>query len=107
ELFRFRCPECGAATQVLYPMLYHDMQRKLMIWMIPDDGSGAATKPPEGPGLPTGGPMAGYKTRSVNSVNELLEKILIFDAELDDLTLEMIKIIIAFQAEAAGQPKDE
>ena len=107
ELFRFRCPKCGAATQVVYPMLYHDMQQQFMIWMIPDDGSGDAPPPePPGPGLPSGGVMSGYKTRSVNSVNELLEKVLIFDANLDDVTLEMIKIVIAFQAEAAGQPKD-
>ena len=107
QLFRFKCPNCGAATQVLYPMLYHDMQRKLMIWMIPDDGSGASPPAePVGPGLPKGGAMEGYRTRSVNSANELLEKVLIFDAELDDLTLEMLKIIIAFQAEAAGEPKD-
>jgi hypothetical protein len=112
ELFRFTCPGCGATTQVVYPMLYHDMQRKLMIWMMPDDdddGDDDDVGPPAesgGSGLPRGGVMDGYTARSVRSVNELLEKILIFDADLDDVALEMVKIIIATQLEAGGQPKD-
>ena len=106
ELFRFTCPECKAVTQVVYPMLYHDMQRKLMVWMIPDDDSGRPGEP-EGPGLNVqSGATAGYTARLVSTVNELLEKIMIFDAQLDDLTLEMVKIVIATQLEAAGEPKD-
>ena len=110
ELFRFTCPSCGAATQVVYPMLYHDMQRKLMIWLMPDDGDDdlrpERPAPPDPPGIPQGGAMAGYTARSVGSLNELLEKVLIFDFELDDLALEMVKIVIATQLEAAGHPKD-
>jgi hypothetical protein len=106
ELLRFTCPECGATTQVVYPMLYHDMKQKLMIWMTPDDGSGAAAAPDERQELPNEGVLAGYRARSVRSVNELLEKIVIFDAQLDDVALEMVKIIIATQLQAAGEPAD-
>jgi len=87
-------------------MLYHDMQQKLMIWMIPEDEPGDAAGELETPGMPTGGAMEGYRGRRVDSVNELLEKILVFDAQLDDLAIEMVKIIIATQLEANGQPKD-
>ena len=103
ELFRFTCPGCTAVTQVVYPMLYHDMQRKLMIWMIPDDDDGAPGEP-EGPVINVqSGATAGYTARVVSSVNELLEKIMIFDAQLDDLALEMVKIVIATQLEATGR----
>jgi hypothetical protein len=106
ELFRFKCPKCGAATQVVYPMLYHDMGQKLMIWMIPEDEPGEAMGELQMPGMPDGGAMADYRGRRVDSVNELLEKILIFDAQLDDLAIEMVKILIATQLQAAGQPDD-
>ena len=82
-------------------MLYHDMQRRLMIWMIPDGGE------PDGPAINAkSGANAGYTARVVGSANELLEKIMIFDAQFDDLALEMVKIVIATQLEATGQPKD-
>jgi hypothetical protein len=107
DLFRFKCPSCGRATQVMYPMLYHDMQRKLMIWLLPDDNDDDLRgSPPVPPGMPEGDALAGYKFRSVGSVNELLEKILVFDFDLDDLALEMVKIVIATQLEGAGHPKD-
>jgi hypothetical protein len=106
ELFRFRCPGCAAITQVVYPMLYHDMQRKFMIWMISADDDGPPGEP-EGPGVNAqSGATAGYTARVVSSVNELLEKILIFDAQLDDLALEMVKIVIQTQLQAGGQPAD-
>jgi hypothetical protein len=87
-------------------MLYHDMQQKLMIWLIPDDEPGDPAGELETPGLPAGGSMADYRARRVDSINELLEKILLFDAQLDDVALEMVKIVIATQLEAAGEPKD-
>jgi hypothetical protein len=106
ELLRFTCPDCGAATQFVYPLLYHDMQRRLMVWMIPDENGKPAEPDAPAPGESVLGVVTGYTARVVSSPNELLEKILIFDAELDDLALEMFKIIIRLQVEAAGQPQD-
>jgi len=109
ELLRFTCPGCGAVTQFVYPLLYHDMERRLMLWMIPDNADGTrATVDADTPvpGAVGGGIVPGYVARLVSSPNELLEKILIFDAGLDDLAIEMFKIVVNLQVEAAGLPKD-
>ncbi|MEA2734598.1 MAG: hypothetical protein QOE14_1049, partial [Humisphaera sp.] len=105
ELFRFRCPHCGAVTQVAYPMLYHDMERQFMIWMAPPDDSGNAAGPAEA-GFKSQGQMTGYTFRAVHSINELLEKILIFDAKLDDLVIEMVKMVILTQMPQADQSEE-
>ena len=96
ELFRFTCPSCAAQSQILYPLLYHDMERQLMIWMVPPDETGR-TLQPEDAGIGTMGRMKGYTFRTVNSLNELYEKILTFDAALDDYAIEMVKLAIAAQ----------
>ena len=109
ELLRFTCPGCGAVTQFVYPLLYHDMERRLMLWMIPDNADGTQAAPDTSvpaPGEVGGGIEPGYTARVVSSPNELLEKILVFEAGLDDLALEMFKIVINLQLEAAGIPKD-
>ena len=36
ELTVFTCDGCGYQVEMVYPMLYHDMDNKLMIWMDPD-----------------------------------------------------------------------
>jgi hypothetical protein len=96
ELFRFTCPSCGERTQVIYPLLYHDMERRLMIWFVPPDENGRTIAPEEA-GMKAAGQMQGYTFRTVLSPNELFEKILVFDAQLDDLTVEMVKLAIATQ----------
>ena len=36
ELTVFTCDACGHQFEVVYPMLYHDMENKFMIWMDPE-----------------------------------------------------------------------
>ena len=36
KLFQFTCDECGFTTRVQYPCLYHDMDKNLMIYCIPN-----------------------------------------------------------------------
>lgn len=95
-LFRFTCPSCGAQSQIVYPMLYHDMERQFMIWMVPPDESGR-TAPPQDPGRAAMHGIEHYTFRLVASLNELYEKILTFDAQLDDYTIEMVKLAMAAQ----------
>ena len=86
ELTRFVCAGCGWSGDVFYPMLYHDMEQKVMIHLCAPQGE------PES--LGSGGLpqmerfLEGYRFRRVNTRNELREKILIFDAGLDDGLLE-------------------
>jgi hypothetical protein len=100
RLTLFTCHSCGSQTQLLYPLLYHDMQQQVMIWLLPDLGETG----PLPAGMPTGlPPWAGpaYRSRAVPDILDLIEKIRIFDAGLDDRIVEFLKAMIRMQAPAA------
>ena len=80
ELFTWQCPHCGAANLLQVPFLYHDPKERLML-VLTDAPLGAE-------GLPEG-----YTGRIVRTVGDLIEKIKIFDAGLDDLVVEMCKFV--------------
>jgi hypothetical protein len=88
ELTRFTCSKCGWATEVVYPLLYHDMEAKLMFWLVPSGDKQNAEN------FPFRKMMRDYRFRFVSNRNELLEKILIFEAELDDRVLECLKLLV-------------
>ncbi len=95
EFFRMTCQECGAVHQLAYACLYHDMERKLMIYLIPGDREEMKEKLDEIQHHAADAVSeleAGYKLRMVSDVNELMEKIRIFDRGLSDKTVELVKL---------------
>ena len=90
ELMQFQCEACEEEARVVYPLLYHDMGQKLMIWLQPGD-----TPPDDGPGI---GRMQkafeGYRYRWVQTYNELCEKIRLDDEGIDDRMFEYFKAIL-------------
>ncbi len=87
SLFSFHCETCGHNAIVDQELLYHDMDCHVMIML--------GRQKPEEPAFP--GPLgekiqAEYSYRFVGSVNELIEKVLILDADLDDRAVEMFKV---------------
>ena len=98
ELFLFQCPECGEKMIVDYGMLYHQTEDKLMIYYVTDDNEFTDVV----------GKLAGrniddrdeeYRCRVVCSSDELAEKIMIFDAGLDDRAVELLKLLCRKQME--------
>lgn len=93
ELHRFACGKTATATDVAYPILYHDMDLNLMIYNIED-----ADNPEEFSddllGNLLGVMRESYTFRHVHSRNELVEKIKIADAGLDDRMVEIFKILL-------------
>ena len=85
SLFVWECPYCGHRNLALFPTLYHDPSAKLMIWLLP-----GADPLPEA-ALHLAGQLEGYTLRRVREVGELVEKVNLFDAGLDDRILEMCK----------------
>ena len=79
-LFTWTCPHCGTVGLLKFPFLYHDPAEHLML-VLTDTPLGAD-------GVPEG-----YIGRQVRSVGELIEKIKIFDAGLDDLIIELCKYV--------------
>jgi hypothetical protein len=98
SLFKHQCPSCQFSANVAYPCLYHDMDRNLMIYIVPDqDGTeeqreaikaayGNSPFPPE--------MLEGYILRIVESAYDLREKIGIFEASKDDRVIEMCKLLV-------------
>ena len=98
----FKCGSCSHSGLVPSPMLYHDEDRKLMMSFAPcndealkkrlfdnvcetSKASNELDKYEE------------YNFRFVSEYNSLLEKILIFDAGLNDKAIEVIKLLILSQ----------
>ena len=98
SIWAFKCPKCGNETTILYPMLYHDMEKKLMIQLCSVDEvktwSPFAGLPPGPVGDAMKKNMKGYNLRAVCDTNALREKIRIFDAGLDDLVIEIMKVMV-------------
>ncbi len=102
ELFQYTCPKCKSVHNVVYDMLYHQMEDHLMIQLVnTEESAREAVKQfaqfANGgiPGLPN--IDMGYRYRVVMSLNQLREKIYIFDQGLDDRVLEIMKLILKAQ----------
>ena len=107
ELTIFTCDDCGHQIEVVYPMLYHDMDNKLMIWMDPEgqlDPNELGKKQ-----FPFGTLLLdeAYQYRIVSTREEMVEKILVYDSDLDDLPLELLKCYIRETHLSKGDDPDE
>ena len=107
ELFRYHCPHCGTAVTVNYGFLYHDMDRHFMIYYAPGDDDVANAnkdmKDNEGK-FQSMIESAAYVYRLVRTKEDLLEKITIFEAGLDDRLMELTKA--AALAQVGEKEKD-
>ena len=96
--FQFECPSCGEKTYVDYGCLYHQMEDRIMIQYANSDKSAEQCyemMTRDGPtGILQDMRKNGYLLRIVRSQRELLEKIAVFDAGLDDRIIEICKVFI-------------
>ena len=88
SLFLWECPHCGQVNLAKYETLYHDPAAKLMVWLIP---SGEISETQMQAITMHTKAMGGYTLRRVNDMGSLMEKVLIVEAGLDDVVLEMCK----------------
>lgn len=94
-MFDFTCPHCAKLSRIGYPMLYHDPDRKLMIYV-----AGERNLPEAMQAMVVGATAhdvtdaAQYTARAVTSPMQLMEKLLIFEHELDDRTIELHKSML-------------
>lgn len=98
SLFLADCPYCGTRNLLKYNTLYHDSSAKLMIWLLPD-----------GFDLPAGimeavRELNGYTIRRVREAGDLIEKVCIADAGLEDTVMEVCKWVTR-QELAAKNPE--
>lgn len=98
----FHCPSCSHTALMPTPLLYHDEDKRLMISFSPCNDEvlkqqlfdNIRTSSRESGELEK---LEGYNLRFISDYNELLEKILIFDNNLNDKVIEVIKLMILMQ----------
>ncbi len=90
SLFLWECPHCGQVNLAKYETLYHDPEKKVMFWLVPQ-GEISETQM-QAITMHTKA-MGGYILRRVNDMGTLMEKVLITEAGLDDVVLEMCKYV--------------
>lgn len=91
-LFNWTCPACGYVAQMAYPCLYHDKGRKFMVYLVPNSGDQALDEVDVDEAFPQIGCV---QKRVVSSLAALKEKILLFEAGLDDRAAEVVKLALA------------
>ncbi len=98
QLFGFRCQNCGHEQELFYDSLYHDPDKKLMIYALPsEDGDCSQNLAPV---LETVSKMPqlqsqGYVVRAVCSPNDLMEKVQIAEGGRDDRAIELCKLLLS------------
>ena len=91
SLFNFECSNCGHKCNVDYGILYHDMKKQVMVYYV-NESSVEKTKEMMADTKKLKG-MEEYRNRIVTNQNALREKAIIFDNDLDDRIIEIIKLI--------------
>lgn len=104
SLFLWECPHCGQVNLARYETLYHDPAAKLMVWLIPE-GEISETQM-QAITMHTKA-MGGYTLRRVNDMGSLMEKVLISDAGLDDVVLEMCKYVTKMEMLQKSVPAEQ
>lgn len=87
KLFEVECGNCGQTTRVIYPILFNDLEHQVMIHYVPPERVDTALSSVK---IIT---KMGSRARVVTSVNELREKAMIFESDLDDRVIEVQKLI--------------
>ena len=96
ELFLYRCKKCGYTATTAYNCIYKDFDRKFMIYFAADgdeDGMRMAMDKVEADAKAIN-PNVEYsiRRRIVRDGNSMQEKVIIFEADLDDRTIELMKM---------------
>ena len=92
KLFDVECKKCGNKTFVNYPMLFNDMIHNVMIYYtMPDDVEETEKI------MARTSKLLSCRNRIVTDQLTLREKAAIFNAELDDRVIEVLKLIILLQ----------
>ncbi len=107
SLFLWECPHCGQVNLAKYETLYHDPAGKVMFWLVPQ-GEISETQM-QAITMHTKA-MGGYTLRRVNDMGTLMEKVLVAEAGLDDVVLEMCKYVTKLemvQKSVSAEQKDE
>jgi|GEM_PF-439612 len=100
SFFHYTCPDCKETMSVTYPLLYDDMGKALMIYLLPDQTEEALKALNAQQKTWSADMLKAAKVctmRAVRNLHELSEKIKIADAGLDDRFVELSKAFVFAQ----------
>lgn len=100
EAFTFHCPHCGYTHLISYNFLYHNMDKAIMLYHAADETGEQTAQQAFKQAMAVLQNAAHYVCRIVHSFDELLEKIRIAEAGLDDRRVELLKLLAERQVEA-------
>lgn len=92
KLFKFRCTACGHEARLTYPVLYNDMRNRFMVYLIPEidrfqlEDVELEQKYER---------LRGIRKRITSDFNSFKEKVFIFESGLDDMAVEITKLVIS------------
>lgn len=92
SLFLWQCPHCKAMFNLQYPVLYHDPDQQLLIYYSPEAKYNSIS---DNHILDEFEQLKNFTKRVVSSLNDLKEKILIFNNELNDMYIEVAKLTLS------------
>lgn len=95
QIFEWACPKCGETISIRYDLLYHDMDKAFQIYYSPNNCSGINKMIND---MLIKYPGMRKLCRTVDSLNALREKILIFEAGLNDIAIELAKLVIKYDS---------
>lgn len=94
SLFLWKCPSCGQVNLAKYDTLYHDPEKKIMIWLLQDENMSETQMH----SITLHAKAIGnYTLRRVTDTGSLMEKVIIFDNGLDDVIIEMCKYVLKME----------
>lgn len=92
NLLKWKCENCGFEGRFTYPLLYNDMKRRFMVYLIPQiDRFQLEDRELEDDYRN----LKGIIKRSVPDFNSFKEKVFIFESGLDDMAVELTKLAIS------------
>ncbi len=92
KLLEFRCENCGYEGRYTYPLLYNDMKKRFMIYLIPEiDRFQLEDRALEDDYRN----LKGIKKRICSDFNTFKEKVFVLESGLDDMAVELTKFAVS------------
>lgn len=99
-LFDWNCTHCGCSAEFVYPCLYHDISHYLMVYLVPEKEEKSLKDVKVASEFPQ---LSELSKRTVTTLQQMKEKILIFESGLDDVAIEVVKAGMKAAAEKKYQ----
>lgn len=108
DINQVQCPKCQKKSYIEKSLLYHDMDRRLWVQMFPqaDRSKWPELQETTQEEIKKHSGIKKYHFRLTFGREELLEKVRIFDADLDDRILELLKVRILTEDETLKTVND-